>query len=81
MVLLKEGIPLVPTNGERPWPFGGRPAPAGQADPNGPDGQGGGARPGAPKKQAPGSLSFVPSAAGLVLAGEVIRDIAFGKVR
>ena len=38
-------------------------------------------RPGAPKKQAPGSLSFVPSAAGLVLAGEVIRDIAFGKVR
>ena len=56
-------------------------APAGQADPNGPDGQGGGARPGAPKKQAPGSLSFVPGAAGLVLAGEVIRDIAFGKVR
>ena len=33
-------------------------------------------RPGAPKKLAPGSVAFVPSAAGLVLAGEVIRDIA-----
>ena len=28
------------------------------------------ARPGAPKKRAPGSLAFVPSAAGLILAGE-----------
>lgn len=27
----------------------------------------------------PGSCSFVPAAAGLVLAGKVIRDIAFGK--
>ena len=37
---------------------------------------GGAARPGAPKKRAPGSIAFVPSAAGLVLAGEVIRDLA-----
>lgn len=28
------------------------------------------------KRQIPGSVSFVPSAAGLVLAGEVIKDIA-----
>ena len=28
------------------------------------------------KRQIPGSVSFVPGAAGLVLAGEVIRDIA-----
>lgn len=34
------------------------------------------ARPGTPKKQPPGSLAFVPSAAGLVLAGEVVRDLA-----
>ena len=27
------------------------------------------------KRQTPGSISFVPSAAGLILAGEVIRDI------
>ncbi len=33
-------------------------------------------RPGAPKKRAPGSIAFVPSAAGLVLAGAVIRDLA-----
>lgn len=33
------------------------------------------ARPGAPKKRAPGSLAFVPSAAGLILAGEVICDL------
>lgn len=32
-------------------------------------------RPGNPKKQAPGSISFVPTAAGLVLAGEVVRDL------
>ena len=37
---------------------------------------GGAARPGAPKKRAAGSIAFVPSAAGLVLAGEVIRDLA-----
>ena len=33
------------------------------------------ARPGNPKKRAPGSLAFVPSAAGLILAGEVICDL------
>ena len=27
----------------------------------------------------PGSVAFVPSVAGLILAGEVIKDIAFGK--
>ena len=27
------------------------------------------------KKQVPGSISFVPSAAGLIIAGEVIKDI------
>lgn len=31
------------------------------------------------KRQIPGSVSFVPGAAGLILAGEVIRDIARGK--
>ena len=33
------------------------------------------ARPGNLKKRAPGSLAFVPSAAGLILAGEVICDL------
>jgi tRNA A37 threonylcarbamoyladenosine dehydratase len=28
------------------------------------------------KRQIPGSVSFVPGAAGLILAGEVIKDIA-----
>ena len=28
------------------------------------------------KRQIPGSVSFVPGAAGLILAGEVIRDLA-----
>lgn len=28
---------------------------------------------------APGSIAFVPSVAGLILAGEVIKDIAFGE--
>lgn len=27
------------------------------------------------KKQVPGSISFVPSVAGLIIAGEVIKDI------
>ena len=27
------------------------------------------------KKQIPGSVSFVPSCAGLIIAGEVIKDI------
>lgn len=30
------------------------------------------------RRSTPGSLAFVPSAAGLVIAGEVVRDIAFG---
>ena len=30
------------------------------------------------KRQSPGSLAFVPSVAGLILAGEVIRDLAAG---
>ena len=33
------------------------------------------ARPGAPKKRAPGSNAFVPSAAGLIIAGQVICDL------
>ena len=28
------------------------------------------------KRQIPGSVSFVPGAAGLILAGEVIKDLA-----
>lgn len=32
-------------------------------------------RPGAPKRQTPGSVSFVPGAAGLILAGKVVRDL------
>jgi tRNA A37 threonylcarbamoyladenosine dehydratase len=27
------------------------------------------------KRQTPGSVSFVPPAAGLILAGEVVKDI------
>ena len=30
------------------------------------------------KRQIPGSVSFVPGAAGLMLAGEVIKDLALG---
>ncbi len=33
-------------------------------------------RPGLPKKAVPGSVSFVPGAAGLMLAGEVVRVLA-----
>ena len=32
-------------------------------------------RPGNPKKQTPGSVSFVPGAAGLIIAGKVVRDL------
>ena len=28
------------------------------------------------RRQTPGSIAFVPAAAGLILAGEVIRDLA-----
>lgn len=34
---------------------------------------------GSSRRSIPGSVSFVPSAAGLILAGEVIRDLALGK--
>lgn len=33
------------------------------------------------RRQVPGSSAFVPSVAGLILAGEVIKDIAFGTKR
>ena len=47
-------------------------------EPHGPAPQqtGGPARQGSPKKQTPGSVSFVPGAAGLMLAGAVVRAIA-----
>lgn len=32
-----------------------------------------------PRKVIPGSCAFVPSVAGLILAGEVVKDIAMGK--
>ena len=36
-------------------------------------------RPGSTARRAtPGSLSFVPAAAGLILAGEVVRDLSAG---
>ena len=28
-----------------------------------------------PKNQVPGSISFVPSVAGLIIAGEVVKDL------
>ncbi len=34
--------------------------------------------PGSPRRDTPGSVAFVPSAAGLVLASEVIRDLIAG---
>ncbi len=35
--------------------------------------------PGSSRRQIPGSVSFVPSVAGLILAGEIIKDIALGQ--
>lgn len=32
------------------------------------------------RRQIPGSISFVPSVAGLIIAGEVIKDIVFNRV-
>ena len=32
------------------------------------------------KKRVPGSISFVPSVMGLIIAGEVIKDIALERV-
>ena len=31
------------------------------------------------RRQVPGSSAFVPAAAGLILAGEVVRDLALGE--
>ncbi len=31
------------------------------------------------RRQVPGSLAFVPAAAGLILAGEVVKDLALGR--
>lgn len=31
------------------------------------------------KREAPGSVAFVPSVAGLIIGGEVIKDLVFGK--
>ena len=33
------------------------------------------------RRSTPGSIAFVPSVAGLILAGEVIKDIAFGRFK
>ena len=30
------------------------------------------------RRQVPGSVAFVPAAAGLILAGEVVKDLALG---
>ena len=32
------------------------------------------------RRDIPGSLAFVPSVAGLIIAGEVVQDIAFDRV-
>lgn len=32
------------------------------------------------RRQIPGSIAFVPSVAGLIIAGEVVKDIVFGRV-
>lgn len=45
------------------------------ARPDAPCGENTPERPGTPKQQVPGSISFVPAAAGLVLAGQVVRDL------
>lgn len=61
-------VPVVfsPEPPVKPGAAGGG-APAGEAQPG---------RAGTPKRQVPGSVSFVPGAAGLLLAGKVVRDIA-----
>lgn len=50
--------------------------PRAPAQPPAEDASPGAQRPGAPRRQTPGSVSFVPGAAGLILAGKVVRDIA-----
>ena len=32
------------------------------------------------RNQVPGSISFVPSVAGLMIAGDIVKDIIYGKV-
>lgn len=51
---------------------------ASQAAPGGDMSEAAPERPGKPKQNTPGSISFVPAAAGLVLAGEVVRDLLGG---
>ncbi len=40
-----------------------------------PTGQSDAARTGAPRRQTPGSTAFVPAVAGLIIAGEVVKDL------
>lgn len=59
--LKKCGVPRLKVVYSKEPPL--RPAPAGEEN-------------GDARRQAPGSISFVPSVAGLILAGEVVRDLA-----
>ena len=59
--LKKRGIPRLKVVYSKEPPL--RPAPAGEKN-------------GDARRQTPGSISFVPSVAGLILAGEVVRDLA-----
>lgn len=87
-----ERLPFAPPGQREGIPFGGysyvidavdtvsakleilqRAAAAGADCPAGPDAL---QRPGRPKRNVPGSVSFVPGAAGLLLAAEVVRALA-----
>lgn len=59
--LKKRGVPRLKVVYSKEPPL--RPAPAGEEN-------------GDARRQTPGSISFVPSVAGLILAGEVVRDLA-----
>ena len=59
--LKKRGVPRLKVVYSKEPPL--RPAPAGEKN-------------GDARRQTPGSISFVPSVAGLILAGEVVRDLA-----
>ncbi len=52
-------------------PLGAPAEPAGEAAP-------GAGRGGAPRRQSPGSVAFVPAVAGLIMAGEIVKDIGEG---
>ncbi len=71
-----QGVKVVYSK-EQPVAVGGAPdVPGGEADvPDGVPDAPAPVRPGVPKRNAPGSISFVPTAAGLVLAGAVVRDL------